>query len=302
MTKKENNHPSAFSSWIEAMRLHTLPVSVAGVIAGCGCAALYGSFRWVPALVCLVFAVLAQIASNFANEYFDFAKGLDKKGREGFRRGVTEGDIKPGAMLRATIGLILFDSLLGCILLIYGGTWLILIGIAIMLFAIGYSAGPYPLSHHGLGDVAVIIFFGLVPVSITCYLQTGEWDWRSVSLPLSLAVGLMAANVLVVNNYRDMDDDRNAGKFTTAVLFGRSGAALMYLLFGLVADALAFIYLLPYVGCLIAVPCGIYLVLHIILYIQLRKGSGRQLNPVLGKTAMNLLLFSILSTVLMFLA
>ena len=146
-------------SWIEAMRLRTLPVSVAGVIAGCGCAILLDSFKAVPAILCLTFAVLAQIASNFANEYFDFKNGIDKKGRAGFRRGVTEGEISPQAMKWATYITLALAAVVGCAMLFFGPWWLILVGVVIMVFALAYSAGPYPLSHHGLGDIAVVIFF-----------------------------------------------------------------------------------------------------------------------------------------------
>ena len=162
-------------AWIEAMRLRTLPVSCAGVIAGAGCAARTGTFRILPFIICLVFAILAQIASNFANEYYDFKKGLDKKGREGFRRGVTEGDISPAAMRNVTFVLLAVNSLIGLSLIFWGGWWLIAVGVAVAVFAVAYSAGPFPLSHHGLGDVAVILFFGLVPVSFTFYLVSGGW-------------------------------------------------------------------------------------------------------------------------------
>ena len=135
-------------NWIEAMRLRTLPVSVAGVIAGCGCAIMLDSFKAVPALICLTFAVLAQIASNFANEYFDFRNGIDKKGREGFRRGVTEGEINPQDMKRATFVTLALAASVGCTMLAYGPLWLLAVGVLIMIFALAYSAGPFPLSHH----------------------------------------------------------------------------------------------------------------------------------------------------------
>ena len=179
--------------WIEAMRLRTLPVSLAGVICGCGCALLQGSFNAVTALLCVLFAALAQVASNFGNEYYDYRNGIDKKGREGFRRGVTEGEISPRAMKRATYATLSAAAVVGCLMLFYGPWWLVLVGITIMLFALGYSAGPYPLSHHGMGDVAVIIFFGIVPVTFTCYLQTGSFNNLYITLPTSLAVGLLAA-------------------------------------------------------------------------------------------------------------
>lgn len=162
--------------WIEAMRLRTLPVSISGVLAGIACAIMQGCFSLVPALLCLFFAILAQIASNFGNEYYDYKNGLDKKGREGFRRGVTEGDITPKAMRNATFGTLAAAAATGCLMLFYGEWWLIPVGIGIVLFALAYSAGPYPLSHHGLGDVAVVAFFGVVPVTFTCLLQQGSWD------------------------------------------------------------------------------------------------------------------------------
>ena len=179
--------------WIEAMRLRTLPVSISGVLAGIACAMMGIDFSLVPALLCLLFAILAQIASNFANEYYDFRNGVDRKGREGFRRGVTEGDISPVAMKYATFGTLAAAAVVGCLMLFYGSWWMVPIGLCIGLFALAYSAGPYPLSHHGLGDVAVVIFFGIVPVTLTCYLQQGDWRELWLSLPISVAVGLLAA-------------------------------------------------------------------------------------------------------------
>ena len=137
-------------AWIEAMRLRTLPVSVAGVITAAGLAAHFGCFRWLPLLLCLLFAVLAQIASNFANEYYDFRQGLDKKGREGFRRGVTEGDITPRAMKTAVYITLAVACCIGLSLTLFGGLWLIGVGIAIAIGVFAYSTGPYPLSQHGL--------------------------------------------------------------------------------------------------------------------------------------------------------
>lgn len=229
------------SPWIEAMRLRTLPVSIAGVFAGWLVALAYDSFSWLPAMICLVFAVAAQIVSNFANEYFDFRNGLDRKGRQGFRRGVTEGDITPSAMKRAMIWLMAADCALGCTLIYWGGWWLLPIGIMIAMFAFAYSAGPWPLSHHGLGDLTVILFYGVVPVTLTAYVQCGGWTggeaavalgdmWR-MALPLSVAIGLLADNVLIVNNVRDADDDRIVDKHTTAVIFGPKSMKCVYVIF-----------------------------------------------------------------------
>ncbi len=292
------HHRTTFDAWVEATRPRTLPVSVAGVLAGTGCAAMQGSMRLLPALICLIFAIIAQIASNFANEYYDYANGLDKKGREGFRRGVTEGDISPSAMLHATWSMILIDALAGCILLLYGGWWLIFPGIAIAIFAIAYSAGPYPLSHHGLGDIAVIIFFGLVPVTLTAYVQTGVWSWTAPTIPVSLAIGLMAANVLVVNNYRDADNDRLVGKRTTVVIFGRHTMGIAYLVSGIIAALLGAIFTYTPTHALILIPTAIYLVLHIMLYYRLTHRQGAALNKVLGITAANLLLYTLITTII----
>ena len=278
--------------WVEAMRLRTLPVSVAGVIAGTGCAVLLGSFRAAPALLCLLFAMLAQVASNFGNEYYDFKNGIDSKGRAGFRRGVTEGDISPVAMKRATYCTLLAAAAVGCAMLLYGPWWLVIVGIVIMLFALAYSAGPYPLSHHGLGDIAVVLFFGVVPVVFTCYLQTASWDCLHVALPVSVSVGLLAANVLVVNNYRDMEDDAAVGKRTTVVIFGRRVMAVAYLLSGVVAMALMYNVWRMLPLCSLFAP-ALYLLLHLMAWRFLLRVKGSGLNALLGRTAVNLLLFAL---------
>ena len=276
-------------AWIEAMRLRTLPVSVAGVIAASGLAAHYGHFRPVPLLLCLLFAVLAQIASNFANEYYDFKQGLDKKGREGFRRGVTEGDLSPRAMRIAVYLTLAVACCIGLSLTIFGGLWLIGVGIAIAIGVFAYSTGPYPLSQHGLGEVAVLIFFGLVPVNFTYYLCSGGWNLQVFLV--SLAMGLIISNVMIVNNYRDADDDRAVGKRTLAVIFGRRFTSTLYLLNVPVAIILCIRLWAEQPLWLIA-PF-IYLQLHILLWRKITRSHGAQLNPLLGKTAMLILAYSI---------
>jgi 1,4-dihydroxy-2-naphthoate octaprenyltransferase len=280
-------------SWIEAMRMRTLPVSIAGVIAGTGCAIMLDSFKAAPALVCLLFAILAQIASNFGNEYYDFENGIDKKGREGFRRGVTEGEISPKAMKRATFLTLSAAAVVGCTMLLFGPWWLLLVCVAVVISALAYSAGPYPLSHHGLGDVAVVLFFGIVPVTITCYLQTGSWDCLRVALPASVAIGMLAANVLVVNNYRDMEDDAAVGKRTTVVLFGRKAMRLVYLISGFAAMAIMYPAWERLQLWALAAPC-IYLVLHVATWVAIGRAKGAALNPLLGRTAVNLFLFAVM--------
>lgn len=279
--------------WIEAMRLRTLPVSVAGVLAGISCAIMNGRFSLIPAVLCLLFAVLAQIASNFGNEYYDYANGLDRRGRVGFRRGVTEGDISPVAMKRATYITLFVAACVGCTMLFYGEWWLLPVGVLIAIFALAYSAGPYPLSHHGLGDVTVVLFFGIVPVVLTCYLQEGGWQGLPLSLPVSVAVGLLAANVLIVNNYRDMEDDMAVGKRTTVVIFGRKAMGRCYLLFGFVAMAVMYPVWAKLSLYSLAVPL-LFLMLHIKTWRKIKSSRGTALNPLLGATAKNLLLFTLL--------
>ncbi|MED9996237.1 MAG: 1,4-dihydroxy-2-naphthoate octaprenyltransferase [Paludibacteraceae bacterium] len=280
-------------AWIEAMRLRTLPVSLAGVIAGIACAVFLGKFNAVPAVLCVLFAMLAQIASNFGNEYYDFKNGVDKKGREGFRRGVTEGEISPMAMKIATFVTLGLAGVVGCMMLFYGPWWLVIVGIVIMLFALAYSAGPYPLSHHGLGDVAVVLFFGVVPVVFTCFLQTGDWEGLHFVVPTSIAIGLLAANVLIVNNYRDMEDDAAVNKRTTVVIFGRKIMSRVYVWSGIIAMLLMLPLWLSLPVWTLVTPI-LYMVLHISTWRQLKKSLGAQLNPLLGKTAINLLIFAVL--------
>lgn len=268
--------------WIEAMRLRTLPVSVAGVLVGTGYALFFRQFEWAPAVLCLVFAVLAQIASNFANEYYDYRAGLDAPGRDGPRRSVTEGDITPQSMLRATYITLGLACCVGLALVAWGGWWLIAAGIVIALGALAYSTGPWPLSHHGLGEVAVIIFFGIVPVNLTYYVQAGAFDF--VVFLGSLSVGMMGANVLIVNNYRDYDDDLAVGKRTLAVIAGRWPSAVLYLINGVLAPVLMWMVWDVFPWAVISVPVA-YVILSLLLWFEMISRRGAALNPLLGLTA-----------------
>ena len=278
-------------AWIEAMRLRTLPVSVAGVVSGAACAVMTGQYLILPIIICLIFAVLAQIASNFANEYYDFRAGFDKAGRQGPRRGVTEGDITPASMRTATFIILGLACATGCSLIYWGDWWLIIVGLLIAIGVMAYSTGPFPLSHHGLGEIAVLFFFGIIPVNFTCYLSTGSFS--TLSAISSVITGLMGANVLLVNNYRDQPDDAAVGKRTLAVMFGTRFASLLYMFNGIVAAVLAFSYL-P--GCRY-VATG-YIVCHLFLYNFMRTHRGAVLNPVLGMTACLMLVFSLLQLVM----
>lgn len=144
--------------WISAARPRTLPASASPVIAASAYAFYAGTFRWVPAVLCLLFALLAQVASNMANDYFDYVKGSDKAGRVGPRRAVASGDITPRAMLMGTFCVLGVACAVGLGLVFFAGWQLIPIGVIIAVFALAYTAGPYPLAYHGLGDVTVFCF------------------------------------------------------------------------------------------------------------------------------------------------
>ena len=284
---------SKLKCWVEAMRLRTLPVSVAGVIGACGYALCHGRFAWAPAVLCLLFAILAQVASNFANEYYDFKGGLDRKGRVGPRRGVTEGDIAPGAMRTAVFVTLAMACAVGLSLVYWGGWWLIAVGIIIAAGVLAYSTGPFPLSHHGLGEVAVVFFFGVIPVNFTCYLITGSFGTETAAG--SVAFGLMGANVLIVNNYRDRDDDRDVGKRTLAVILGRKAVSALYFANGIAAYALVLPVWMTMPRLALVAPL-IYLGLHTLLYFNLIKRKGTALNPLLGMTACLMLLYALMFT------
>ena len=288
--------------WLECFRLRTLPVSLSGAIIAIGLAKWHHHFQWTPALLCLAFAVLAQIVSNTANEYFDFLQGTDKPGRVGPRRGVTEGDIKPTTLRNVTLGLLALAGVVGCCLIPYGGWWLLPVGIVIALAALAYSAGPYPLSYHGLGELMVFIFFGVVPVNMTYYVMALRFD--PLVLLFSITIGLLGVNVLLVNNYRDVEDDRLAGKRTQTVMRGRPITAFAYLLNGYTGMAILAVFwfmiilgkgrLLPL--WTLAIPV-LYLMMHTATWYRLKHRDGAALNPLLGETARNMLIFTLLFTI-----
>lgn len=292
-----------FKVWKEATRPRTLPVSVSGVLIAIGLTKWAGGFSWAPAILCLVFALLAQIVSNFANEYYDFESGADKKGRAGFRRGVTEGDIKPETMKRVMFIVLGIDLLIGlCMLLTvepepWFQNWLMLIGVGIVvaLGLLAYSTGPYPLSYHALGEVAVFLFYGIVPVVFTYYVITGSFS--PFALMASMCIGFMGVNVLLVNNYRDVADDREAGKRTSVVVFGRPAASAAYLINGLMGISLLsalWVRLCYSLTPWVLVAPAIYLVLHCATWAKLRRSDGAALNPLLGATARNMLIFTVI--------
>ncbi|MFZ5493835.1 MAG: 1,4-dihydroxy-2-naphthoate polyprenyltransferase [Verrucomicrobiota bacterium] len=214
--------------WIEAARPQTLPAAVIPVMVGTALAAAHRLADYGHAAICLAFALLVQIGTNFANDYFDFVQGADTPARVGPRRAVAAGLIPPRAMLAATWLVLGLAFAIGLLLVGEGGWMLLPIGLVSLACAIAYTGGPFPLGYNGLGDVFVFVFFGLVAVCTTFYVQTGQVTSDVVSC--AAAVGLLAANILVANNYRDAETDARAGKKTLVVRFGRRFAVWQYAL------------------------------------------------------------------------
>ncbi|HTX64824.1 MAG TPA: 1,4-dihydroxy-2-naphthoate polyprenyltransferase [Opitutaceae bacterium] len=205
--------------WLAAARPRTLAAAVAPVIVGSALAGRAGAFAPVPAAVCLVFALLVQIGANYANDYYDFVQGADTGERVGPRRAVAAGLVTPAAMHRAMLLTFGLAFAVGLTLVAWGGWWLVLVGVVSIASAVAYTGGPFPLGYYGLGDLFVFVFFGLVAVGGTYYVQARALSWAV--LEAATAVGLLIVNILVVNNYRDVDTDRKAGKHTLVVRFGR---------------------------------------------------------------------------------
>ena len=284
----ENNR-SRIQAWLEAARPKTLPASFSPVLVGCALAYRDGVFKLAPAILCVLVALLAQIASNFANDYFDFKKGADKEDRLGPERAVASGWITPKAMLWGTFITLGLSCLCGCFLLFFAGWELIGVGIAIAICVLAYSAGPFPLAYNGLGDVCVLLFYGVIPVCFTYYIQTLSFSLLFFSL--SVALGLLSVNILVVNNYRDYVQDKAARKRTTIVLFGRRFGRVFYIL----NECVAFLLVLPLV---LDAPWWILFLFGILFALcfyttrELLTLEGRALNRTLGHTARNVFLFA----------
>ena len=213
--------------WFEATRLKTLPAAVAPVVLGTAMAHSDGQLHLLPAAICLVFALLVQIGTNFANDYLDGIKGTDTDARLGPRRAVAAGLVSASAMKWAAIGILVFAFCLGLSLIHFGGWSLLAVGLSSVLCAWFYTGGPYPLAYNGMGDVFVVLFFGLIAVGCTYFVQALQITVDV--LLLGLACGLVINNILVVNNYRDLDEDLRASKRTLVVMMGRRFAQIQYL-------------------------------------------------------------------------
>ncbi len=234
--------PPAWRVWLGAARPRTLAAAVAPVAVGSALAAHDGRFDGAAAGICLAFALLVQVGTNFANDYFDFIKGADTAARIGPRRAVASGWVAPAAMRRAMIAVFAAAFLVGLGLVGRGGPWMIAIGLASIGCGMAYTAGPVPLAYVGLGDVFVFIFFGLVAVGATYFVQAGMFTGEV--LLAAVPIGLLAANILLVNNYRDADSDAAAGKRTLVVRFGRAAARAQFGVSLAIALAVPFVFLL----------------------------------------------------------
>lgn len=279
-------------AWVLGARPKTLPASMSPVIVGTALAFAEGSFVLGPALAALACALLIQIGTNLANDYFDYVRGIDTPDRLGPPRVAASGLI-PLSHLRAGIILVFaLTAVIGLYLIWRGGWPILLIGVASILSALAYSGGPYPLGSRGLGDLFVFIFFGIAAVVGTYYVQA----LRFGPLPfiVSLPLGALITDILVVNNYRDMETDRSTGKRTLAVIMGERGTRLEFAFLlalayavpaGLwAAGAFSAWVLLPW----LTLPGGVRLVR------ALRTLRGRALNKTLADTSQLTLWFSIL--------
>ncbi len=280
--------------WILAARPRTLPAAIAPVMVASALAWRVGGFDGGSAFICLIFALLLQIATNFANDYYDFKKGADTEARLGPTRAVAAGLIQPEAMKKATGLTFLAAFAAGCMLIPYGGWWLLPVGICCLACGYAYTAGPFPLAYVGLGEVFVMLFFGGVAVCFTFFLQTGYFSVEA--LLLATAIGSLSTGLLVVNNHRDIETDGQAHKRTLAVRFGPvfSLWEFRFLLFWAYAVCLTLALILKTGSILLPL---LTLPLGYGLWTGLEKAStGKEFNKLLAKTAALLTLYSTLIT------
>lgn len=294
---------NSLSAWILAVRPYSLGNSVILVAVASALAWSDGGFHPLPALLCLLFALLMQCTANLVNDLWDFRRGADRPDRLGPDRAFAKGYITPRAM-KAGIGAFTLAACgagcgllwyaMTCGVLRYGGWELPLVGALCIVFAYLYTAGPWPLAYHALGDAAVVLFFGLIPVGFTYYIQTGTWGWEVTVA--ALACGLVIDTMLLVNNFRDREQDARCGKRTIVVALGAGVGRWGYLALGAAAVALCLALLAGgrIWAALLPLP---YLFAHLATWrsmVRIDRGDG--LNLCLAQTARNILLFGALLT------
>jgi 1,4-dihydroxy-2-naphthoate octaprenyltransferase len=279
-------------AWGLAIRPRTLPAAAAGVVMGSALAWRDGFFRMDAALACLFAALLLQIGSNLANDVFDFERGTDTPERLGPTR-VTQAGLLTPVQVKFGMGVVFaVAALLGLYLAWLGGWPIILIGIAAIISAIAYTGGPFPLGYYGLGDIFVFIFFGLAAVAGTYYVQAGFVS--TAAWWMTIPPGLIITAILVVNNLRDLENDRKGGKHTLAVRLGERATKIQYL----ICMAVAYL-ILPFVAWMGIVP-WFSLLAWGSLPIAFRATrtvftqKGRPLNAALAATGQAAFVFSLL--------
>ena len=283
----------SFGTWVLAARPKTLTAAAAPVVAGTGLAAFHGGAQALPALAALVGALLIQVATNLANDYYDFVRGGDTDERVGPVRVTQAGLLPPETVKRGMLVTLGAAFLVGCYLVWIGGWPIVAIGLSSLACAVLYTGGPFPLAYHGLGDVFVFVFFGLVAVSGTAYVQLLAWP-PDVFLA-GAAMGALSTAILVVNNLRDIPTDTKAGKRTLAVRLGPGGTKAEYVLMLLVAAAV------PVVGWLWFAWPATVLVAEVAVALAippartvLTFAHARELLPALGQTARAVALYGAL--------
>lgn len=275
--------------WLGLTRPRTLFSGLSSVLVALFYATSLGALDWVKAVLLIVVAISAQIGSNIANDLIDYRKGADTQERTGPLRPLSKG-LLTEREVRCALYLSLFLLVgAGVALVALSSWWLILVGVFVVLGIFAYSGGPYPLSYHGLGDVAVLVFFGWVPTVTSFYILRGMvMDltlWH-----LATAIGLASVNILVVNNYRDVEEDRKVGKRTLIVRMGRDFAPRFYLTLGLLSMGLLY-PIFSFWGMLLLLP---YVFLFTHAHRALQTAQGAELNRVLGLTARNVFFLALL--------
>jgi len=281
-----------WNAWELAIRLRTLPAAAAGVIMGSALAWRNGFFRLDAALACLFTAILLQIGSNLANDVFDFERGTDTPERLGPVRVTQAGLLTPSQVKLGMFVVFALAALCGLYLAWLGGWRIIILGLAAILSAIAYTGGPFPLGYYGLGDLFVFTFFGLASVAGTYYVQAGSVS--RAAWWMAIPPGLIITAILVVNNLRDLGNDRKAGKHTLAVILGEQATKIQYLICMIVAYLViplaASIGIVPWTSLLTWLSLPLAIRMTNIVFIQ----KGRPLNAALSGTGQVALLFSIL--------
>ena len=282
-------------AWVLAARPATLPAAIVPVLVGAAGAVADGaSFKPVVFALTLFCSMLIQIGTNFANDYSDFVKGADNESRLGPLRVTASGLMTQDQVRRGIVVALGAAVVVGAYLAWIGGWAIVAIGIFSVISGLAYTGGPYPLGYHGLGDVFVFIFFGVVAVTGTAFLQAGEWS--VFVLLLSIPIGLLVTNILVVNNLRDMPTDIVAGKRTLATRIGERATRYQYALF-CVASYGVVIAMAATKGLWILLPL-LSAPLALVVTRRVMGGmSGRDLNPVLEKSGQLLLAFGVLLSI-----